>query len=104
MCCLYVFLFAYIYEVVCDLVHDCVSVCLSACLEQIHIYLFFNLCCYARGSCVIVCDESGSSSIDPLELLPILFCVRVPYSSAVLQCWTDKCVVSYMFNVRCTVS
>ena len=50
--------------------------------------------CDARGSGVVVCDESGSSSIDLLELVPILFCVRVPYSCTVFQCWSDKCVIS----------
>ena len=103
MCCLYVFLFVYVYDVVCDFVHDCESVCLSAFLELIHIYLFSNLGCDASGSGVIVCNEPGSSNIDPLELVPILFCVGVPYSCTVLQCWSNKCVVSYVFNVWCAV-
>ena len=61
----------YVYEVVCDLVHDCESVCLSACLERFHIYLVFNVGCDARSSCVIVCNESGCSGIDLVELVPI---------------------------------
>ena len=93
----------YLYKVVCDLIHDCESVCLSACLEQFHIYLFFNERCDARCSCVIVCNESGSSGVNLLELVNILFGVGVPYSCAVLQCWANKCVVSYVFYVWCTV-
>ena len=67
-----------------------VSLCACLCFSSWSIFIcFFNLGCGARSSGVVVCDEPGSSSIDLLELVPILFCVGVPYSCTVLQCWSN---------------
>ena len=73
--------------------------CVSASLEQIYVNLFCDVRFNARSICVVVCNKSESSTIDPIEHVYVLVSVGVSHSCTVLKCWSNKCVVSHVFNV-----
>jgi len=80
-----------------------VSLCAFLRVSSSSILLLFYVSCNTRSTCVNVCNKPDSSSIDLFELLDVVLGVRVLYSRTVLYCWTHKCIISYAFDVRCTV-
>ncbi len=83
------------------ILYMCKSVCLSACVKRFHVYLLFDPCCDPRRSSVIVCNEPSRLGVDLFLPINVSACVRIPHRGAVFQCWSHKCVISYVVNVRC---